>query len=74
MERGGAHTNDDSKTEVDERTPSLTPARVPSRNKMIRMPSQANMNGKKSVNVLDLPWTPPDLQKAKLYADYVQPR
>ncbi|RYG66978.1 hypothetical protein EON64_08495 [archaeon] len=30
--------------------------------------------GKKVVNVLDLPWTPPDIEKARKYADYVQPR
>lgn len=29
---------------------------------------------RKGLNILDVPWTPPDLTKAKRYADYVQPR
>lgn len=29
---------------------------------------------KKAANILDIPWTAPDWQKAKKYADYVQPR
>eukprot|EP00981_Chlorochromonas_danica_P004112 scaffold801_cov178-Ochromonas_danica.AAC.17 len=29
---------------------------------------------RKGLNILDVPWTPPDLSKAKRYADYVQPR
>ncbi len=55
----------DSKTELD------GAGKAPVR-KISRIPSQTA--GKGSVNVLDLSWTPPDIQKAKLYADYVQPR
>jgi hypothetical protein len=29
---------------------------------------------KKAMNILDLPWTAPDIEKAHRYADYVQPR
>ena len=29
---------------------------------------------KKTINILDLPWTPPEIEKARRYADYVQPR
>lgn len=35
---------------------------------------RSGIKRKKGVNVLDLPWTAPDLDKAKRYSDYVQPR
>lgn len=35
---------------------------------------RSGVKKKKGVNVLDIPWTPPEIEKAKRYADYVQPR
>lgn len=58
--------NDERK--IDENSPHL---QSPARRTGLEIGTTAS---KKKQNILDIPWQPPDWEKANKYADYVQPR